>query len=95
MSFENFKIEMPKVESAPAMGSVPTCVPLLIRDRDTNETSTVIVAANSSDPEEQIVMWFDEDGSICWSHLEHLQTGGYDLIRAFQAGDKLVVAHKG
>lgn len=84
---QNYNITMPVVE-APKKVKLPELTPIMVQDTTTGAISTVIIANRA-------VVWFEPDGQIQKSDLEHLmECTDYVIVKQFKSGDKLVVETK-
>lgn len=83
----DYKIDMPKVAlSSVTKDEMRSFVPYLVYDEDTNEQSTVLLHKNAD-----TVIWFDEDGWIGCSTIEHFNETRYRVIRPYEPGESFTV----
>jgi len=88
-----FNIQMPDVSSNIGDIPLPELTPILVRDKDTKELSTVfLVPYNKEDGNGKghTVIWFDGDGCICHSDVDYLRSE-FTIIRKYNTGERLTV----
>lgn len=87
-----FLIQMPDVVSSIGDIPLPELTPILVRDPDTKEISTIfLVPYNKENGDKgQTVLWFDADGTVCHSDVDYLRRE-FEIIRKYNKGEKLTI----
>ena len=81
------EVEMPHIqkEGAPAKELLDRRVLFIVWDSEDKIYSTIMVADKDS------VIWFDSDGWIGKSSMDHFKEDRYQVIRPYSKGERLVV----
>lgn len=83
----NCKIEMPKAaDKFVPKDSIPSFVPILVKDTDTDKTATVMIHRAKDS-----VIWFDQNGWIGHSDMEYFNRDRFVIIRKYESGEKLTI----
>lgn len=86
----SFKVEMPKVVfSSVDKSELVSFIPYLVWDKENSEQSTVLIIHSK-----KAVVWFDEDGYVGHSELDHLMEDRYQVVRQYAPGEQLVVTQR-